>query len=127
MLHIFPLFAVISGIFFTVLNGIVILARRRHGIAFGDQGHGTLIRAKSAYHNFIEFTVMFLLLCLAVERTGGSGWGLLGLGGVFFVARLIHIQAMLQHDLRLRVLSIASSHTVNLCLMIWTLLNLWPA
>ena len=125
MLEIFPILVVISGVFFTALNARVILSRRKHNIAFGDTGHNTLIRAKSAYHNFIEFTLMFLLLSFAVEATGGSGWRLWTTSFVFFLGRLIHIKAILQHNLKLRVISIAMSHTVHIHLMIWVLFNLW--
>lgn len=64
--------------------------RRRFGIAVGNGGNVTLLRAIRAHGNFAEYTPFGLLLILAAELAEAPGLLVHALGVVLLAGRLVH-------------------------------------
>ena len=80
--------AALCGLLILVLAFRVSLLRMRHRVALGDGGIAELGRAIRVHANTIEFVPIFLLLSLCYEAYVGASVVLVGLAGVFVVARI---------------------------------------
>jgi len=80
----------------TALCGLLILAlafrvsllRLKFRVAIGDGGNNDLNRAIRVHANTIEFVPIFVLLSLCYELYAGASFLLIGLVGLFVVARI---------------------------------------
>lgn len=80
--------AALCGLLILVLAFRVSLLRMRHRVALGDGGIAELGRAIRVHANTIEFVPIFVLMSLCYEAYAGANAALVGLVGVFVVARI---------------------------------------
>lgn len=90
MPHVTLLVAGLHGLLLLMLAWRIVAVRRGRRIGLGDGGDAVLLRRIRVHANFIEYVPVALLL-LALLELGGVGrlWVAL-LGGVLFVARVLH-------------------------------------
>ena len=72
MPHIVLLYAALLALLFVGLSIRTLRMRRRLGIAIGDAGNESMLRAMRAHSNFAEYVPLSLLLIYLVEVTGAS-------------------------------------------------------
>jgi hypothetical protein len=84
------LVAGLHGLLLLVLLWPIVATRRGRRIGLGDGGDPALLQRIRVHANFVEY-VPFALLLLALLEIGGLGriWVAI-LGGVLFVARMLH-------------------------------------
>ena len=70
MIPIVPLYAALLAIFFVFLSVRTLRLRRKLGIAVGDGGKESLLRAARVHANFAEYVPLGLLLIYFVESRG---------------------------------------------------------
>ena len=101
---------------FFCLNINVIRHRRKNSISVGDGGNEDLIRARSVYSNFLEFSTVYFIVLVGAVSESVSVVFIFATMTLFFVARFIHIFAILSKRGIWRVVGIAGSHTAILSL-----------
>lgn len=87
---IWAMYARLLALLFVALSVRALRLRRRFGIAVGDGGNVTLLRAIRAHGNFAEYTPFGLLLILAAELSEAPGLLVHALGIVLLAGRLVH-------------------------------------
>lgn len=115
-------YVALLGFLATVTNMWVIVQRMKLQVPFGDGGDETLIKARAAHHNLLEFGVIFVLMLMAAEFLGMQRDHILLTATVFFCFRLFHIYYMLASwtlPSVVRIIGTAGSHLVNLGLMVF--------
>ena len=70
MMPIVPMYAALLAIFFVFLSVRTLRLRRKLGIAVGDGGKESLLRAARVHANFAEYVPLGLLLIYFVESQG---------------------------------------------------------
>lgn len=68
--------------------------RHRFKVSVGDGGNEVLTRRMRAHLNFAENTPLVLILLALVELAGKGGHWLAWVGGVYIVARVLHVFGM---------------------------------
>lgn len=66
-MHIVFLYAALLALLFVALSIRTLLMRRRLGIAIGDAGNESMLRAMRVHSNFAEYVPLSLLLIYFVE------------------------------------------------------------
>jgi uncharacterized membrane protein YecN with MAPEG domain len=89
-MHITLLYAALSALLFVALSARTLLLRRKLGIAIGDRGDETMLRAMRVHANFAEYVPLSLLLLFLVEVTGGSPLLVHSLGAAVLAGRVSH-------------------------------------
>jgi uncharacterized membrane protein YecN with MAPEG domain len=89
-MHIVLLYAGLLALLFVGLSIRTLRMRRRLGIAIGDAGNETMLRAMRVHSNFAEYIPLSLLLIYFVEATGASPLLVHGLGACIVAGRLSH-------------------------------------
>lgn len=69
---------------------VVIVARARAHVPFGDGGNDALTPVVRGQANFTEYVPLALLLIGFLEFTGSAPMFIHGLGGALLVARIVH-------------------------------------
>lgn len=110
--HIFGCYVIIFAIGFQFLNAKIILFRRKSRISVGDGGNEELLRLRSAYSNYLEFSTVFLMLLLTNDLLCVKSAFLHFFGIVFFTARILHFFALTKKNGLFRVIAIATCHTI---------------
>jgi hypothetical protein len=90
MLTVTAIYAAVFAIFAVLLGSRVGSLRLKTNVSLGDAGNPELIVANRRHLNFLENVPMILILMACLELNGASPIWLHGLGGVLFVARIIH-------------------------------------
>lgn len=80
--------AALCGLLILMLAFRVSMLRLRLRVAIGDGGDPGLSRAIRVHANTVEFVPIFVLLALCYELYAGANAALIGLVGLFLVARL---------------------------------------
>ncbi|HEY2190333.1 MAG TPA: MAPEG family protein, partial [Caldimonas sp.] len=75
---------------FVVLSVRTLLLRRTLGIAIGDAGNESMLRAMRVHGNFAEYVPLSLLLMYLVEVTGASPLYVHALGFAVIAGRVSH-------------------------------------
>jgi uncharacterized membrane protein YecN with MAPEG domain len=92
--------------------------RIRYRMSFGDGGHKDLQVAIRAHGNALEQSVLLILLMLLMELLR-PGWSVVAaIGGVFFIARVLHAGAIFSRHLLLRQIAHGVSVLCQLALAI---------
>jgi uncharacterized membrane protein YecN with MAPEG domain len=93
MTPVFPfytaVYAAVLGLLAVLLTVNVIVNRVRAKVDSGDGGVASLAQAIRAHANFAEQTPLVLLLIGLVEAIGYRSLIVLGLGGIFVLARVL--------------------------------------
>ena len=90
MPHIVLLYAALLALLFVGLSTRTLRLRRRLGIAIGDAGNESMLRAMRVHSNFAEYVPLSLLLIYLVEITGASPLLVHGLGIIVLLGRVSH-------------------------------------
>ena len=85
-----PLYAALLALWFLVLSMRVIQLRGRHRVSLGDGERPDLRRAIRGHSNFVEYTLLALLLLLVLELSRMSLYLLHAIGAALVIARLLH-------------------------------------
>lgn len=86
--------AAVLGLLIVLLAARVSQLRMRYGASLGDHGHKDLGRFIRIHANTVEWTPIFLLLCLLTELGTGTSMALSLAAGAFVLARLIYAAGM---------------------------------
>ena len=107
-------YAALLALFFVVLGVRVVLLRRRHGVAVGDEGHAGLRRAIRVHANFAEYVPLALLLMFFLETRTEVGRLIHVLGALLLAGRVLHAVGVshLDEDVRWRVAGMACTFGV---------------
>jgi hypothetical protein len=89
-MHITLLYAGLLSLLFVVLSVRTLLLRRTLGIAIGDAGNESMLRAMRVHGNFAEYVPLSLLLMYLVEVTGASPLYVHALGLAVIAGRVSH-------------------------------------
>ncbi len=89
-MHITLLYAALLGLLFVGLSVRTLLLRRRFGIAIGDAGNESMLRAMRVHANFAEYIPLSLLLIYLVENTGANPLLVHALGAAMLAGRVSH-------------------------------------
>jgi uncharacterized membrane protein YecN with MAPEG domain len=103
MLPITSLFAGFFTLLFMRLARNVIGLRRANKVALGAGGVSALEGAIRAHGNFAEYVPLGLILLGLLESKNMHPAIVVVLGGLFFLGRLLHAQALTHANLKLRV------------------------
>lgn len=103
-------------LFYIKLSFEIITVRKREKIGLGDGGNSQLTKAIRAHANFIEYTPFAVLLLFILEMQNFNGIAIHIAGVSFFLARVVHWQALKRENLRLRVIGMALTFLVLLAL-----------
>ena len=90
MPHIVLLYAALLALLFVGLSTRTLRLRRRLGIAIGDAGNESMLRAMRVHSNFAEYVPLSLLLMYLVEVTGAPPLWVHGLGISVLLGRVSH-------------------------------------
>ncbi|MFT5614422.1 MAG: putative membrane protein YecN with MAPEG domain [Granulosicoccus sp.] len=85
-----PIYMGIVGLLTLYLSVHASRNRREHKVSTGDGDVPALFKAIRVHANLIENAPLALILLLAIELQGASGWIVHGLGLAFVVGRLLH-------------------------------------
>ena len=88
------LLATALGLLAALLTVQVIRNRVRFGVDVSDGGNAPLAQAIRAHANLAEHAPIALLMLALAEAAGTQRWLMVGLGGVFLVARLASAWAL---------------------------------
>lgn len=89
-MHITLLYAALLGLLFVAISVRTLLLRRRLGIAIGDAGNESMLRAMRVHANFAECVPLSLLLIYFVEVTGANPLLAHALGVAVLAGRVSH-------------------------------------
>ena len=89
-MHITLLYAALLSLLFVGLSVRTLLLRRRFGIAIGDAGNESMLRAMRVHANFAEYIPLSLLLVYLVENTGANPLLVHALGAAMLAGRVSH-------------------------------------
>jgi uncharacterized protein len=104
-----PLFLLLAG-----LGMAISRRRRRDGIAAGMTGDEAFTRLQRAHGNAAEHIPLVLVGLLLLELAGGRSSLVLGLGGIFVLARLFHVAGIITRSGHpLHVLGAAGTYFVE--------------
>jgi len=90
MFAITSFYAALLALLFIYLCRNVIVYRRSHRIAIGDDGQPELLRRMRVQANFAEYTPLALLLLAFAESQSLMPWLLHILGVAFLIGRILH-------------------------------------
>ncbi len=90
MPHIVLLYAALLALLFVGLSIRTLRLRRRLGIAIGDAGNESMLRAMRVHSNFAEYVPLSLLMIYLVEVTGAPPLWVHGLGISVLLGRVSH-------------------------------------
>jgi uncharacterized membrane protein YecN with MAPEG domain len=115
-MHVVPLYAALLAVFFSSLSLRTIRLRRSLGIAVGDSGNETLLRAMRVHSNFAEYVPLALILLYFVEARGVPTAGVHALCLFLVLGRVLHAHGVSRQieDYRFRVSGMALTFTVLL-------------
>ncbi len=85
-----PTYAAVLTVLYLVLILRVVVERRRHRFAYGDNGSPRVHAKIRAAANWSETVPIALILMLLVETQGIWCWGLHGAGILLVAGRLLH-------------------------------------
>ena len=113
MPHIVLLYAALLALLFVGLSIRTLRMRRRLGIAIGDAGNESMLRAMRVHSNFAEYVPLSLLLIYLVEVTGASPLLVHGLGIGVLLGRVSHAfgVSQTQENFAFRVVGMAMTFT----------------
>jgi hypothetical protein len=115
-MHIVSLYASLLALLFVALSVRAIRLRRSEGIAIGDAGNKTMLRAMRVHANFAEYVPLSLLLVYFVEAGGAPAVLVHFLGLCLVAGRASHAYGVsrVKEDFRFRVSGMAMTFTVLL-------------
>lgn len=119
------LYAAILGLMFLGLTWLVILARLKYKVTFGDAGQDVLTRRIRAHGNFAEMVPMALILMILYEMQNGAVPLLHGLGIMLVLSRIIHVPGILRPVPGLSMLRVIGSGLVHIVIAISAIMLLW--
>ena len=116
-------FASILTLIYVGLSLYVVRTRRANGISIGTGENETLLRATRAHSNFIEYTIITLLLMSMAEFEGSMVMRNLYIIGILLViSRVLHTYALVTKNGLFRTTSMVLTFTVLLWLAVRLLL-----
>lgn len=89
-MQVVSIYAALLGLLFIALSVRTLRMRRKLGIAVGDAGNETMLRAMRVHSNFAEYVPLSLLLIYFVEASGASPLFVHVLGASVVVGRVSH-------------------------------------
>jgi uncharacterized membrane protein YecN with MAPEG domain len=89
-MHIVSLYASILALLFVALSVRTLRMRRRLGIAIGDAGNQSMLRAVRVHSNFAEYVPLSVLLIYFVEASGANSLFVHILGLCLLAGRASH-------------------------------------
>lgn len=98
-------YAALLALYYIYLSFNVIKIRKAEGISLGNGNNPALERATRAHSNFIEYVPISLILLFLLEYQGLASHYMHALGGLLFISRAVHSSAIINNNLRARVLS----------------------
>ena len=102
------------------LGARVVRSRRDHGVRIGDGGNEAVLRRMRAQANFLENTVLFLILLGGLEVSGANRLALGAIAAIFVLARVAHPIGMDgPHLVRWRMLGMMASMAALVALALW--------
>lgn len=107
-----PLYAAILTLILVFLIIRVIKLRRKHGVGLGDGGHYELTQAIRSHGNFVETVPFGLFLMLLLDLQNGMPIVIHALGILLVIGRCLHIMALDQKSLPLRIAGMSSTIAV---------------
>ncbi len=114
MVSITAFYAALLSLLFIVLCRNVIVYRRQHRIAIGDEGHPDLLRRMRVQANFVEYAPLALLLIAFAEIQGLYPLMIHALGLALLIGRGAHAVgvSMTPEDFRFRTTGMAVTFAV---------------
>jgi len=112
------LYLALAAIILIWLSFQVIKLRRSNKVKLGDGGNDALQGAIGAHSNASEYMPLTMLLLLGLEYNGGHVLLVHMAGVVFIVARVLHARALLNDDLKNRVLGMQLTFGVMAALIV---------
>ena len=107
-----PIYASILTFILLFLIVRVIKLRRKHGVGLGDGGHYELTQAIRSHGNFIETAPWALFLMLLLDLQHAEPMAIHAMGILLIVGRCLHIVALENKSLKLRVAGMTLTITV---------------
>jgi hypothetical protein len=105
------------------LGARVVRSRRDHGVRIGDGGNESVLRRMRAQANFLENTILFLILLGGLELSGGNRLALGTIATIFVLARIAHPIGMDgPHLVRWRMVGMIASMLALIALALWAVL-----
>jgi len=94
-MEITSIYISIYALFYVILSFYVIKGRRKLKIGIGQSEQADLLKRIRAQGNFIEYTIIFILLLASAENLDFSNSSLHFMGILFFIGRLSHAYGLL--------------------------------
>lgn len=113
------------GIMAIVLAFLTIRQRFISSVSLGDGDNENLLRAQRAHGNFLEYSIIFLILSFALEFFGNIPDIAIGILGDFFIlGRILHAYALSNENANIlfRQVGILFSFLTILTQSIWAIL-----
>ncbi|WGY45598.1 MAPEG family protein [Vibrio sp. ABG19] len=121
----------VTALYAVILAGLmiwlavqVIKQRRRHRVKYRDGGVNALTLACSAQGNATEYVPITLILMGLAETNGAAVWWIHLCGIAFMVGRMLHAKAILNDQLKGRVIGMKLTFGVMTLLMVLNLIYL---
>lgn len=112
------------GVLLTALSLNVSRLRLRHRVSYGDGGHPDLLVAVRLHGNGLEQALLFAVLALAYALLPGASRTLMAVAtGVFVLARVVQVIAVLARWRRVR----QTAHAVSTAVHLWLALAIVAA
>jgi len=106
------------------LGARVVRSRRDHGVKIGDGGNETVLRRMRAQANFIENTILFLILLGGLELSEGNRLALGVIAAAFILARIAHAIGMDgPHLYRWRMVGMMTTVIAQVALALWATIS----
>ncbi len=122
-----PLTTITAGVLGMLIFGLAVytMAQRViHDRSWGDGGISSLRSAIRAHGNLTEYAPMLLVLMALLEIRGAEPYGVIAMGSVFVVARLLYvIYAVVAQKLPLRILGFWGSALPLAAGAVWALIG----
>ena len=90
-LQITAIYASLLGLLMIYLATRVVIARRQHQVALGDNGNQKVEHAMRVHANSVEYVPVALILIAIFEINGGATWATHALGLTLLIARVLHL------------------------------------
>ena len=94
-IHAAGLWTALCVLLLLVLSANTSASRRKHAVSIGDGGKPEVAAASRAFGNAIEYMPLALIALALMALSGLPLWSIHGVGGSFFLGRVLHAQGML--------------------------------
>jgi uncharacterized membrane protein YecN with MAPEG domain len=124
---IVSIYASLLALLFVALSIRTLRMRRRLGIAIGDAGDQTLLRAMRVHSNFAEYVPLGLILLMLMEAGSAQRWLVHALAACLLLGRVSHAYGVsrVTEDYRFRVFGMAMTFVALVSASIVLLLSQW--